>query len=752
MSAYKADRYGGVFGGVRWAKDKIFDMPDEVNDFYVDGRKEYLAAMDDVIELIAAMVGLLLGAAHARIRSAARRCATFVAGLDESVRTLGVETAADLDTRFDQLAADVDSQRDALVETVARKYVESRDELDSRIKELQEANKGLVSKAIDAIVGVLKTIYELGKLLLRVLLKAASAIGDIIAHPIRFLENLVGAVKGGLERFISRIGVHLQNSLVDLLFGELGKTGITMPAELDFAGILDLVMQVLGLTYAGVRERVVRRFGEPVVAEMEQKVDVFKTLVGDGVAGLWTWIRQKLADLEDLVIGKLKTYIIERVVKAGIGYVLALLNPAAAFIKACQGIYQIVMFIVEKAKQIAAFVEAVLDSIAAIAQGNTGAAVEKIETALAGALTLAIGFLARLANLGALSDQVRSIIAVVRKPITRAVDAVVFGAAEAYRKTLGFVKGKLQPVKKAEPEQARAPPEELGGPAAEPVPASIPIHEPFEVAGVKHELVDDGSERLVVSSGPPVPVSDIVQLTTLYAQYRALPPTAPQARRTAIIEQMIVLLKANPALIGQAAAQLGDPPNLGAVNRHGANTGTAFRPRGGEPQFAALWEMESEHVLSRGVVSDTFETAGLGPIPAASAGYAYMHTVMIYRGASLIKTNGVGADQALIRSHHAELEGVARLLDLLGAREDAQARTDEEKILLELVSDVRDWGAGAVRRAKLAVQQEHAQHATQRGKQPTDPKAPPDSTIDVAFERQIDDIGELGHEGLERNR
>src|SRR6185436_10777780 len=117
--------------------------------------------------------------------------------------------AADLDNRFDQLSADVDAKRDELVDTIARKYVESRDELDTRIKELQEANKGIVSKAIDAIVGVIKTVYELGKLLLRVLLKAASAIGDILAHPIRFLGYLVDAVKGGLDRFVTRIGDHL---------------------------------------------------------------------------------------------------------------------------------------------------------------------------------------------------------------------------------------------------------------------------------------------------------------------------------------------------------------------------------------------------------------------------------------------------------------------------------------------------------------------------------------------------------------
>ena len=448
MRAYKADRYGGLGGGILWAKDKLFDLPDEVNDFYRDGRANYLAAMDRVIDVIATLVGTLLGAAKLRIEVGREEVRAFNEGLDESLRTLGKETAADLDNRFDQLDSDVDAKGDELVDTVARKYVESRDGLDERIKELQEANKGLVSKAIDAVIGVLKTIYELGKLLLRVLLKAAAAIGDIIAHPIRFLENLIEGVKGGLDRFVERIDVHLQKSLLDLLFGELGSANITMPAQLDFAGIVDLVLQVLGLTYRSIRERVVKRFGEPVVAEMEEKVDIFRTLVKDGLAGVWTWIREKLADLEDLVIGKIKEFVKERVIKAGISYIIALLNPAAAFIKACQGIYQIVMFIVERAKQIAAFVEAILDSISAMAQGNVSVAVEKVEAALATGLSLAIAFLARLANLGGLSEKVRSIISLVRRPITRVIDQVVLGAAAVYRRTIGpavaFGKAKLE--------------------------------------------------------------------------------------------------------------------------------------------------------------------------------------------------------------------------------------------------------------------------------------------------------------------
>ena len=173
--------------------------------------------------------------------------------------------------------------------------------------------------------------------------------------------------------------------------------------------------QVIGLTYANVRARVARIVGEPVVARMEQTVELFKTLASAGLGGLWELVSGKLADLKDTVLGKLEEWIVERVIKGGIAWIIGLLNPVAAFIKACKAIYEIVMFIVDRAKQVMAFVDAILDSVGAIAKGNLGAAEEKVEGALAKALPLAIGFLASLLGLGGISEKVKSIVAVVRR-------------------------------------------------------------------------------------------------------------------------------------------------------------------------------------------------------------------------------------------------------------------------------------------------------------------------------------------------
>jgi hypothetical protein len=47
-------------------------------------------------------------------------------------------------------------------------------------------------------------------------------------------------------------------------------------------------------------------------------------------------------------------------------WVLSLLNPASAFVKACKAIYDIIMFFIERGSQIAELVNAVMEAVTAI--------------------------------------------------------------------------------------------------------------------------------------------------------------------------------------------------------------------------------------------------------------------------------------------------------------------------------------------------------------------------------------------------
>lgn len=437
MTEYKNDRYGGWGGGALWLKDAFFDLPDEVNEFYVKGREFYLMKVGRTIDSIAMVIAMTLTTAVLLIRLGRARVRFFLQTLPADLVQLGIETAGQLDQRFDLLTSDVEAAKDRMVDTVARAYVDATGKLDARIAELKEQNKGLVTRAVEFVEEVAGTIADLGRLLGRVLLKAASVITDILAHPIRFFEHLIDGVGAGIDRFASRIGRHLEEALLDLLFGHLGKTGITLPSSLDYAGLFDLVCQVLQVRWTDLRARLVNRLGLATVLRMEKLVDVFRMLRHGGVGALWELAMQRFAELPGRIIGALRKYIVEQVIKAGIGYIAALLTPASGFIKACQGIYRIVSFIVEKAKQIAEFVDSVLDSMAAIAAGDVSVVAEKIDAALAGGLRLALGFLAKLANLDAIPEKVQAVISAVRTPVRRTVDAIIDGAVDLFQRTLG---------------------------------------------------------------------------------------------------------------------------------------------------------------------------------------------------------------------------------------------------------------------------------------------------------------------------
>ncbi len=215
---------------------------------------------------------------------------------------------------------------------------------------------------------------------------------------------------------------------------------------------------MLGLTYANFRARAVAMLGEKVVGGIEKVAEVFKRVATEGPGALWEWIKEKLGDLQSMVIDQIQQYIIGKVIIAGITWLIGLLNPASAFFKACKAIYDIIMFFVEHGSQIIALVNAIIDSMAAIASGAITGAAAMVENALARAIPVVIGFLAALLGIGGLSDKIKSVIESVRKPINVAIDWVI-GEAVALVKAAGtavagLFGGKKDDAKKGEPKEA----------------------------------------------------------------------------------------------------------------------------------------------------------------------------------------------------------------------------------------------------------------------------------------------------------
>lgn len=434
MDDYKSDRYGGAFGWTKWIKDQFVGLPSEVNVFYTEGRELYIKEMDGAINKVVTIISQGLTQAKAEISKGKQEIQNYIKKLPQDLQSVGQEAAAAIESKFAELEQSVENKQNELIDTLAQKYQENLQAVDARIDEMKAANKGLIQKALDAVVGVVKTIIELTKMLIEVLARAASVVGEIIKDPIGFLSNLVSAVKQGFLNFMKNIGTHLQNGLISWLTGTMAEAGIELPEKFDLKGIFNLVMQLLGFTYEAIRAQAVKRLGEEKVGRMEQTVEVFKILATEGVGGIWQFVQEKIGDLNSLVIEPIKNFVIEKVITAGIEWVLSLLTPASAFIKACQGIYNIVKFFIDNAQRIADLIHAILDSIVAIASGSIDQAIKGVENALAKSLPVVISFLASLLGLGGISQKIQGIIQKLRKPMEKAVDWVIDKGKKAFGK------------------------------------------------------------------------------------------------------------------------------------------------------------------------------------------------------------------------------------------------------------------------------------------------------------------------------
>ncbi|HST86142.1 MAG TPA: hypothetical protein VLL08_30670 [Kineosporiaceae bacterium] len=448
MEAYKDERYSGLRGKARWVRDKFAGLPSEANQIFVTARAGYVNRMQGVISRIADTIGTTLGKAKARIAQGRTELQAEVQKLPADLQKFGRSAAAEFAGRFDELTESVNAKSTELVQTLASKYSEAMKSVDEEIEAEKEANKGFVAKAVDAVKGAIKTILALKDLLLNVLAKAASAVMTIIKDPIGFLGNLISAVGSGLTSFISNIGTHLKNGLVGWLMGAMASTGLQLPAKFDLKGIIGMIASLLGLTWNAIRGRIVSR-GVPdqAVTAVEEAEPLAQKLKGEGVGGIWETIVERVGDLKDKLLSKISEYLIPTVLIAGITWLISLLNPASAFIKACKMIIDFITFIVERGAQIAAFVNSVLDAVIAIAGGGGGGVGALIEKALAGSIPVLIGALAAFLGIGGIANKVKAFFQSLSKPVMKAVDWVADKLVKFGKKIWGKLKagaGKLK--------------------------------------------------------------------------------------------------------------------------------------------------------------------------------------------------------------------------------------------------------------------------------------------------------------------
>ena len=209
------------------------------------------------------------------------------------------------------------------------------------------------------------------------------------------------------------------------LFGALAEGGVELPDTFDLKGIIKLLASIFGLTWTNIRNRLVKQIGEKAMAAVEKGVGIFQTIATQGIAGLWQMLLEKLGNIKEMILEQVKDFVVTKIITAGITWLIGLLNPAAAFIKACKLIYDVVMFFVNNAARIMKFVNTVIDSVADIVRGNVSGVVNKINDVLGQMVPIIIGFLASVIGLGGIGQKIRQIIETLQKPVNKALDFVI---------------------------------------------------------------------------------------------------------------------------------------------------------------------------------------------------------------------------------------------------------------------------------------------------------------------------------------
>jgi len=273
-----------------------------------------------------------------------------------------------------------------------------------------------------------------------ILRKAGGAFSSILKDPVGFCGNLVGAVRGGCQKFSGNAATHLKNGLTGWLFGALAGAGLTLPTQFDTKGIVSVVLQVLGATYSRLRGKLANKIGEQKVGRLEKTFDFLKTIVTGGLAAAWQKISEFAGNLQEMVIGGIKEWVMRSVITAAITKLISMFNPAGAIIQAVMAIYNTVMFFIERGSQIAALAQAVFNSIGTIAAGNVAGAANYVEQTMGRSLPVMISFLARLIGLGGVSEHIKNVIKKIQTPIENAMNKLANFIGEKGKSLLG--KGK----------------------------------------------------------------------------------------------------------------------------------------------------------------------------------------------------------------------------------------------------------------------------------------------------------------------
>jgi hypothetical protein len=414
------------------AIDAAMGLPFDIKKIFQEEQDNFINYLKPTVTRIGEFVEQELTKATNEIEKGKATTKSYWEGQSTDTQRIAGEVFTHATERFSELDSKVDEANEGLKQSITTKFNAAVSKLQETFDKIQEENKSWLDRAYDAVVGVIKAILEMKDLLFTILAKVADVIGKIITDPIGFLSNLLDAIILGFQNFGKNILEHLKKGFFEWLMGNMPPS-IKFPKQWDITGILEFVLSIFGVSWENIKARATKMYGATVVAALETGFEIFQIIRKEGIGGLWNYIKEKIGNLQVMVVDAIQNMLIETVIKAGITWVISLFNPAGAFIKACKLIYDVISWFINNAKRILDLINSIVDSVALIVAGKITQAATFVENSLARLVPIAIGFLAGLLGLGDLSKKVQSLLDKIQAPVNKAIDWVLEMAGKAVK-------------------------------------------------------------------------------------------------------------------------------------------------------------------------------------------------------------------------------------------------------------------------------------------------------------------------------
>jgi hypothetical protein len=448
MDAYKSERYKGIRGKFRKAKDWLLGMKDlpEVKAIFDRNRAIFVATINKLIVTITAANKSVISECKLVLANAKKEIAVYVSKLGPGLKDIGAKVAEEMNGKLAGLDSFIGQKEQDLQQKLAQKQEAAIKAIDDKIAKMKEAMSGALAKIGNLLLLAAKKFFTWAlkqagytmAVIEGVLNKGASILKSIFTQPIQFAKNVIHAAITGFKNFGINFLKHLKNSLFEWLTGTL--EGLVLPQVWDLKGIVGLALQMIGITYQNIRRHMVNVMGETVVSSVEKSFALVKTLITEGPMAAWEQLKEMAGEMQQAFIEAVKDFLKVKIIEQAIQWVISLFVPGAGIVKAIIAIYDTIVFFIQKAKQIMQMVGSFLNSIGEIAAGNIGAAAEALENGLARGLTMVISFLAQLLHLNGITNKIKAVIQKIRGKVDNVLAKVATWIGDKAKMLVGKVK------------------------------------------------------------------------------------------------------------------------------------------------------------------------------------------------------------------------------------------------------------------------------------------------------------------------